>query len=81
MYATVFVASMLFPALSTIFKEQIFTKAKETLRGKQLDIFVVSLTCQLQHVCGSKAWEQRPVSCQAAAQTNPSEFLPGLEAL
>ena len=40
-YATVFVASMLFPALSTIFKEQIFTKAKETLKGKQLDIFVV----------------------------------------
>ncbi|CAL5218945.1 g696 [Coccomyxa viridis] len=41
-YATVFVASMLFPALSTIFKEQIFTKAKETLKGKQLDIFVVN---------------------------------------
>ena len=41
LYATVFVASMLFPALSTIFKEQIFTKAKETLKGKQLDIFVV----------------------------------------
>ena len=42
LYATVFVASMLFPALSTIFKEQMFTKAKETLKGKQLDIFVVS---------------------------------------
>ncbi|CAK0779329.1 hypothetical protein CVIRNUC_004745 [Coccomyxa viridis] len=42
LYATVFVASMLFPALSTIFKEQIFTKAKETLKGKQLDIFVVN---------------------------------------
>ena len=48
LYATVFVASMLFPALSTIFKEQIFTKAKETLKGKQLDIFVVrSCCCQL----------------------------------
>ena len=35
---------MLFPALSTIFKEQIFTKAKETLKGKQLDIFVVRLS-------------------------------------
>lgn len=44
MYATVFVASMLFPALSTIFKEQIFTKAKETLKGKQLDIFVVRIS-------------------------------------
>ena len=44
LYATVFVASMLFPALSTIFKEQIFTKAKETLKGKQLDIFVVRLS-------------------------------------
>lgn len=44
LYATVFVASMLFPALSTIFKEQMFTKAKETLKGKQLDIFVVSLS-------------------------------------
>jgi len=43
-YATVFVASMLFPALSTIFKEQIFTKAKETLKGKQLDIFVVRIS-------------------------------------
>ncbi len=41
LYATVFVASMLFPALSTIFKEQMFTKAKEMLKGKQLDIFVV----------------------------------------
>lgn len=41
LYATVFVASMLFPALSTIIKEQMFTKAKETLKGKQLDIFVV----------------------------------------
>ena len=45
LYATVFVASMLFPALSTIFKEQIFTKAKETLKGKQLDIFVVRPCC------------------------------------
>lgn len=44
LYATVFVASMLFPALSTIFKEQMFTKAKETLKGKQLDIFVVRLS-------------------------------------
>ena len=51
LYATVFVASMLFPALSTIFKEQIFTKAKETLKGKQLDIFVVRALLLLCSVC------------------------------
>lgn len=41
LYASVFVASMLFPALATIFKEKIFTDAKQKLGGKQLDIFVV----------------------------------------
>ena len=57
LYATVFVASMLFPALSTIFKEQIFTKAKETLKGKQLDIFVVrACRCQLMLFGRSVAW-------------------------
>ena len=43
LYASVFVASMLFPALATIFKEKIFTDAKAKLGGRQLDIFVVSL--------------------------------------
>ncbi len=40
-YAAVYVASMLFPALATIFKEKIFNDAKQKLGGKQLDIFVV----------------------------------------
>ncbi len=42
LYGSVFVASMLFPALATIFKEKMFTDAKQKLGGKQLDIFVVS---------------------------------------
>lgn len=42
-YAAVYVASMLFPALATIFKEKIFNDAKQKLGGKQLDIFVVSI--------------------------------------
>lgn len=42
-YASVYVASMLFPALATIFKEKIFGDAKQKLGGKQLDIFVVSV--------------------------------------
>lgn len=41
-YAAVYVASMLFPALATIFKEKIFNDAKQKLGGKQLDIFVVN---------------------------------------
>jgi hypothetical protein len=42
LYGSIFVASMLFPALATIFKEKMFTDAKQKLGGKQLDIFVVS---------------------------------------
>jgi hypothetical protein len=45
LYASVFVASMLFPALATIFKEKIFTDAKAKLGGRQLDIFVVGGCC------------------------------------
>ena len=33
---------MLFPALASIFKEKIFTEAKQKLGGKQLDLFVVN---------------------------------------
>ncbi len=46
-YAAVYVASMLFPALATIFKEKIFNDAKQKLGGKQLDIFVVRIHNQV----------------------------------
>ena len=42
LYTGIFVSSMLFPALASIFKEKIFTEAKEKLGGKQLDLFVVN---------------------------------------
>ncbi|KAK9834944.1 hypothetical protein WJX84_003484 [Apatococcus fuscideae] len=41
-YALIFISSMIFPALSSIIKEKIFTDAKEKLGGKQLDLFVVN---------------------------------------
>jgi hypothetical protein len=42
-FVGLYVASMCFPALSTILKEKMFTEAKEKLGGdKQLDIFVVN---------------------------------------
>ena len=41
-YAGIFVASMFFPALATIFKERIFASAKKRLNGQSLDIFVVN---------------------------------------
>ncbi|KAL3138700.1 hypothetical protein ABBQ32_006454 [Trebouxia sp. C0010 RCD-2024] len=41
-YAAIFVASMFFPALATIFKERIFASAKQRLNGQSLDIFVVN---------------------------------------
>ena len=63
-YATVFVASMLFPALSTIFKEQIFTKAKETLKGKQLDIFVVRIS---YHDSTSQPFPRADKDCTGAS--------------
>lgn len=54
-YAAVYVASMLFPALATIFKEKIFNDAKQKLGGKQLDIFVVGIEPHLDkcpvHAC------------------------------
>lgn len=49
-YAAVYVASMLFPALATIFKEKIFNDAKQKLGGKQLDIFVVGIQHHLKNV-------------------------------
>jgi len=43
---------MLFPALASIFKEKIFTEAKQKLGGKQLDLFVVnSFGSGAQAVC------------------------------
>jgi drug/metabolite transporter (DMT)-like permease len=42
MYIAIFVSSMFFPALASIFKEKIFREAKEKLNGKDLDIFVVN---------------------------------------
>ena len=41
-YAAIFVGSMLFPALSSIVKEKMFSDAKEKLGGQQLDLFVVN---------------------------------------
>lgn len=52
LYTGIFVSSMLFPALASIFKEKIFTEAKEKLGGKQLDLFVVnSFGSGAQAVC------------------------------
>lgn len=42
MYAGLFVGSMFFPALATIFKERIFSQAKQRLNGQSLDLFVVN---------------------------------------
>ena len=42
MYAAIFVGSMFFPALATIFKERIFASAKKRLNGQSLDLFVVN---------------------------------------
>ena len=41
-YAGIFVGSMFFPALATIFKERIFAATKKRLNGQSLDIFVVN---------------------------------------
>ena len=38
----VYVLSMLFPAISAIFKEKIFAEAKEKLNGRTLDLFAVN---------------------------------------
>ena len=52
LYTSIFVSSMLFPALASIFKEKIFTEAKQKLGGKQLDLFVVnSFGSGAQAVC------------------------------
>ena len=52
LYTGIFVSSMLFPALASIFKEKIFTEAKQKLGGKQLDLFVVnSFGSGAQAVC------------------------------
>ncbi|KAA6419096.1 MAG: crt protein 1-like [Trebouxia sp. A1-2] len=42
MYAAIFVGSMFFPALATIFKEKLFSASKERLNGQSLDLFVVN---------------------------------------
>ena len=42
MYAAIFVGSMFFPALATIFKEKIFAASKKRLNGQSLDLFVVN---------------------------------------
>ena len=42
MYAAIFVGSMFFPALATIFKERVFGAAKKRLNGQSLDLFVVN---------------------------------------
>ena len=42
MYAGLFVGSMFFPALATMFKERIFSQAKQRLKGQSLDLFVVN---------------------------------------
>ena len=41
-YAATYIASMFFPALSAVFKERIFSDAKEKLGGKDLDLFAVN---------------------------------------
>lgn len=38
----VYIASMLFPAISAIFKEKIFEDAKQKLNGRTLDLFAVN---------------------------------------
>ena len=42
LYALTYIASMFFPALSAVFKERIFSDAKEKLGGKDLDLFAVN---------------------------------------
>lgn len=42
LYAGTYIASMFFPALSAVFKERIFSDAKEKLGGKDLDLFAVN---------------------------------------
>ena len=42
MYAAIFVGSMFFPALATIFKEKLFSASKKRLNGQSLDLFVVN---------------------------------------
>ncbi|KAL6767274.1 hypothetical protein ACKKBG_A39320 [Auxenochlorella protothecoides x Auxenochlorella symbiontica] len=42
MFAAIYCASMIFPALDSILKERLFREAKETLKGKDLDLFVVN---------------------------------------
>ena len=41
-YAAIFVGSMFFPALATIFKEKLFSASKKRLNGQSLDLFVVN---------------------------------------
>lgn len=41
-YAATYIASMFFPALSSVFKERIFREAKEKMGGKELDLFAVN---------------------------------------
>ncbi|KAK9789740.1 hypothetical protein WJX73_001036 [Symbiochloris irregularis] len=41
-YTVLFMASLFFPAVSTILKQDIFERAKAKLGGQQLDIFVVN---------------------------------------
>ena len=42
MYAAIFVGSLFFPALATIFKEKLFSASKKRLNGQSLDLFVVN---------------------------------------
>lgn len=42
MYAGIFVGSMFFPALATLFKEKVFSASKKRLNGRSLDLFVVN---------------------------------------
>ena len=41
-YAAIFVGSLFFPALATIFKEKLFSASKKRLNGQSLDLFVVN---------------------------------------
>ena len=49
LYIAVFVSSMAFPALASIFKERIFADAKEKLGGKTLDL-VRTMATVLTHL-------------------------------
>lgn len=42
LFVGIYVLSMLFPAISAIFKEKIFGDAKEKLNGRTLDLFAVN---------------------------------------